>query len=296
MLFDIICHIGDLLLEQGDYTTFLYLDQCSNKIHRQFQDKLLKYDIYLINIYKTIININWTKSQRYEEYKNINHADIINVLDQLEKIVVNIKTSDTDIFIRYNLDILKSMKCSLERYIERYNNKNKDKEKLLYYKDIIFTNKLCNLVSIDNSRKLIREIQNEKRITKLFNNFINGITVFTNKIAYNMNIPEEIHTYYLERLIYNTIWTNILNLPRDKSNFDLMRTIKKAYINCFPNCDIRVKIEYYVYYYNLKFIPIKVIVQYYNNCTLDHTEIYTKKNDIKNKEYIDPVVFQKEIV
>jgi hypothetical protein len=314
MIYDILFLVSDILLNEGDYITYVKLEQCCKTIYIQLNQNLYKYKIYmntsLENIMRTLLDAN---------YENATYNEVINALDKFEKIIKKLKPLNIDKFIEEYFEILKNIKFNLAYYTERTSN-NSNKKQLLQYRNITFLSKLKSIEFVDDSRQL----------TKLFNDFIKGITYFQSENIYDINqpvyhrvgscvkkglpnrnciqntnntIPDEIEKCYLERLIYDLMWLEILQLQQNKSHQDWLKNTQDAYLTCFPNCSITVEIDFNkrrlsnnnITASNKASVPTRMKVIYYDNGNIIRTEIYTKQYDNINKEYIYPVDCQKEI-
>jgi hypothetical protein len=201
--------------------------------------------------------------------------------------------------------------------------KDLHKADIIVYRDRIFMSRLRDIVIVEKSRKL----------TSLFNEFIKGITYFDNEQVYSVREPvyhrrgscvargninkecdglitnaetsQEIEKCYIERLIYDKMWSEILGMQQDEGHLNWISQTKNAYRTCFPNRDIEVELPEFPQDYRSfndlnnshqkLVVPTQLIIRYYENGSLHSTETYTKTyNDVLN-QYIYPVDCIKKI-
>jgi len=114
------------------------------------------------------------------------------------------------------------------------------------------------------------DIINERKIvTNAFNEFIKGITYFqrdhvnTDEPVYHRDgacpprdmpnlkcaasisdaVKKRIYTCYIERLIYDELWLQIMGTQQDGSHIRWLQDTKDAFRTCFPNTTIRISLR-----------------------------------------------------
>ena len=253
---DVLNVIGIVLLEQSDYASYTRMGCCSRFL----------YDSYKSNIYKYIKRMNETLSDIRRILLKCNHGQgtcdlVISALQKFSRIVKSISGKNTSRFIEEHFSVLKSIKVELSFYIERFSDASK-KSQLLQFRNEIFLSKLKTIDIVDEARQT----------TKLFNEFIKGITYFSTQTGYGANqpiyhrkgsctkkgqknkkckagepnetTPEEIYSCYLERMIYDLIWLEKMGHQQDKNHIEWLEDTRKAFLSCFPTGELKVDIRF----------------------------------------------------
>jgi hypothetical protein len=206
--------------------------------------------------------------------------DVLRELEGFENDIRKIK--QRDLFVDSNHTLLSAIKFELEYLIKQHTGLTHSK--LIRFRDKIFGSLLRN----------VQIINEKKRVTGLFNNFIKGITFFSNEIPYDTNQPaytkrgskntecleqRDIRNCYIERLIYDDIWTTIIHSSQDINHISWLEETKKAYEKCFPGNELFCKVEY-----TDNNIPYRLSI-----FDGENEEIYEKRYDTVMNEYVYPV-------
>jgi hypothetical protein len=229
-------------------------------------------------------------------HQKVHVDDVLRELEGFENDIRKIK--QRDLFVDSNHTLLSAIKFELEYLIKQHTGLTHSK--LIRLRDKIFGSLLRN----------VQIINEKKRVTGLFNNFIKGITFFSNEIPYDTNQPayhrkesctkrgsknteclqsnslsvrqqkkREIRNCYIERLIYDDIWTTIIHSSQDINHISWLEETKKAYEKCFPGNELFCKVEY-----TDNNIPYRLSI-----FDGENEEIYEKRYDTVMNEYVYPV-------
>jgi hypothetical protein len=204
------------------------------------------------------------------------------VLNKLKDFSIVLKTiSDRETFIENNLMILSAIKFEIN-YLMKESHIISRKQDLIRIRDKLFGSLL----------KSVELINERTKVTKIFNEFIIGITYFQNELTFNENSlianapnirikkTNAIRKCYIERLIYDKLWTRIIFTSQDIDHIEWLNKTKTSYNTCFPNSELNIKINFD----EQNNIPIELIV--YEN---DVKEVYKKRYDQSMQSYIYPV-------
>ena len=195
-------------------------------------------------------------------------------------------------------DLLSAIKFELEYLIRE--EKGENGNKLIRLRDRIFGSMLRN----------VHIINEKKRVTSLFNNFIKGITYLSGQQPFDLNQPayhrkesctkrgsknteclasntastrlkkqQEIRNCYIERLIYDDIWTTLIHSSQDINHINWLEETRKAYKKCFPDNELSCKVEY-----TDNNIPHRLTIYDCGN-----EDVYEKRYDTVSNEYIYPI-------
>ena len=240
----------------------------------------------LTETYLKLVNFTYGK----EKIENV-----LLVLDNFEIALRKIKNVPQ--FINDNSSILSTIQYNLYSIISDIKNIDY-KSELLNSRNRIFLSKLPTLKPENIMHK----------VTDIFNDFIKGITWFDNEKQFNQKEPayhrhgscqergkmndnckenqeraRNIEKCYIERLIYNELWEKIMMFPQDKEHLDWLNDTKKAYLTCFPNTNIEIKLEYSTKKY-IEYIPEVLRI------TKNNEEYIYYKDYLYNKRiYIYPI-------
>jgi hypothetical protein len=94
-----------------------------------------------------------------------------------------------------------------------------------------------------------------------------GTTTKTNKHT------KLIETCYIERLIYDCLWTDITQTQQDKAHLEWLTKTKEAYETCLPNHTIQVHINYT----EQENVPIQLEIIKYNHGKIKTFQIFRKR-------------------
>lgn len=137
----------------------------------------------------------------------------------------------------------------------------------------------------DIQLKAFKNRKMRKKIIHIFRPFIRGITRFTSEV------PTDVKYRYLERLIYDIIWSKVLRCSQDPSHIKWLNNVREEYKNTYPGSFIHVEI---LFAYNSIPITLRIIEdgsetiyeKYYNKNTNTYNEhIYSLKYDHDGRIY-----------
>lgn len=230
---------------------------------------------------------------------NYQRVEIQDVLNELNTFIIRLKTlgkKERDGFTQDNQIILSTIKFEIDYLI-----KSNSQQTLIRIRDQLFGSLLRNVV-----------IENERcNVTKIYNEFTRGITYFQNEQVYDINQPSyhrdgscskkgsknheciqtnnidtkqkkknDIRKCYIERIIYDFLWTKYIFSSQDINHIEWLSKTKEAYQTCFPEKDLYIDIQID----ETSNMPTKLAL-YEENIQ----EIYEKRYDNINKQYIYPV-------
>jgi hypothetical protein len=240
----------------------------------------------------------------------------VNVMHIFERRINSVRPSNLPTFIGNYYNILKNIEIEIWFAIK---SNTPEKGILIGFRDRIFLGKLNDLAVIDARQQL----------TQMFKEFMKGITYFNgdtlfeqNQPIYHRNVscprggqpnqscnnlatnpatnPEHVQRCYLERLVYDSIWTEIMQAPQDERHLRWLSDTRDAYLACFPNCDLDIQMDYNERALNntnaneLRLAaPTKLHITFYSNGKIAKQEIYLKSYDSVNNTYAYPVVCSK---
>lgn len=227
-----------------------------------------------------------------------NRTDANSVKAILEGFIADVKTikqKDRETFIKNNLTALAAIKFELD-YVTKLPEMKAHKFFILY-RDLLFGSLLRQVHIINES----------SRVTKVFNEFIKGITAFSDEEVFNASQPnyhrkkscpkrgsqnikcnstntsnvkkekaDAIKKCYIERMIYDNIWATIMHCAQDKGHIEWLINTQDAYKTCHPDRYLQIDIEY-----TDRMIPITLKI--YDN---DDLEVYEKRYDEVNNKYL----------
>lgn len=230
-------------------------------------------------------------------HNDISMTNLLIILKTFEREVKQI--TDIDNFISVHYEILSTIKFQLN-YLLSEPDVRKNNGKLIGLRDRLFGNLLKN-ISIENENR---------KVTKIFNEFIKGITYFDGEHLYNLHQPyyhriascppeknpnmkckntnnnstvkdksKQIEKCYLERLIYDHIWTYIMRSNQNVAHVSWLDDTQKSFKTCFPDTDISIEIEY------SNDVPIFLSVRKQSGEN-EIIETYEKSYDIQNQTYV----------
>ena len=227
-------------------------------------------------------------------HNNISMTNLLIILKSFEREVKTIK--DRDDYIMNNYEILSTIKFQLN-YLLSEPSVRKNNGSLIVFRDRLFGNLLKN-ISIENENR---------KVTKIFNKFIKGITYFDGEHLYNVHQPyyhrmascpqemkckntnnnstvkdkaKQIEKCYLERLIYDHIWTHIMQSNQNIGHINWLDDTQKSFKTCFPDTDISVEIEY-----NSNDVPVLLSVRKQSGEN-EIIETYEKPYDTQDQTYV----------
>jgi hypothetical protein len=225
---------------------------------------------------------------------------VVQKLQTFENDLRQLSSQDRQSLIQTHLEILSAIKFELS-YLLKEQSIGVRKADIIRCRDRIFGSLLRNVDFINERTK----------VTKLFNEFIKGITYFSNESVFDVKQPayhrngacppkgsqnieclltnnatiktkkkKEIRKCYIERLIYDNLWTRLIFSSQDIEHITWLEKTKKAYETCFPNIDIYID----VLFDEQNHIPCRLKI--YEG---DIEEIYEKRYDITSHSYVYPV-------
>jgi hypothetical protein len=294
--------IGKCLLDDKYYKSFVNFAICSKSILPVFTEEYNLYSIYINCLNMNDFLQTLCQSLINLQYKEVLQKNTITLLKEFEKRLKNEVIDET--FIETYYESLSAVKFQLD-YTLKEPNIRINNGIIIGFRDRIFGNLLKEIDVINENRK----------VTNVFNEFIKGITYFNDDIrfsnfqpAYHRNTSCSqkgtrnkrcttkeynsiiIERCYIERLIYDYIWYNIMNTHQDLGHLEWLEDTKQAYKSCFPDTTIYVKIDYYNDDYEIP-INLEIIKE---TGTKIRTERYTHMYDMINKRYFNSVYVFRE--
>lgn len=235
------------------------------------------------------------------QYHKITQTNLVALLQEFENRLREQNIDET--FILQNYETLSSIKFELE-YILKEPNVRKNNGKLIGFRDRIFKN-LLSSINVVNDRK---------KVTDLFDEFIKGITYFSNQQRFSTFQPayhresscsrkgepnkkctsfdkrnsSDIERCYIERLIYDEMWNHMMNSQQDANHVNLLQDTKMAYTTCFPKTEIKVTI---IRFHENNPITVEILKK---NGTKVKKEIYTHLLDTSSNRYFNSVNVYRE--
>lgn len=203
---------------------------------------------------------------RQTSYNTKTIDDLIIELTEFENKLKSMNPIDLGKFEHDNMKLLGSIYFELDYLAKDKSRTDKTNGTLLSHKrDILFRSILRNV-----------KIETDKYVTtRIFNNFIRGITFFNKEKVYDTRQPvyhrkgscskkgtpntkclnqnskadtktkaNEIRKCFIERLVYDEIWTQIVHSSQDLQHLQWLEDTRKSYISCFPNSSISIDIQY----------------------------------------------------
>ena len=230
----------------------------------------------------------------------ISKIDVLNVLndfkDNIRKTLLK-RPAEKDMFIKTYYDILSSIKFELDYLIkEPHMQPNND---IIRLRDRLYADLLFDI-----------QVENEMRkVTGIFNEFLKGITYFSNQIP-NSGQPvyhrpgfscksrgqkndecdeknsntvkaskkKTIRICYIERLVYDELWIKMMFSSQDLRHVSWLDDTMKAYQTCFSDGNIRIELTMN----DDNTVPI--ILKIFDG---DIIEVYERIYDSVNKRYGD---------
>lgn len=294
--------IGEVLIYQKFGESFCNLAICSKYLLNTFSNDNDLFTLYIQKSMDTKMYLKVVLDNLYSfQYKRITQTNLVAVLKEFES---RLKHQDIDdAFILENNEMLSSIKFELE-YILKEPNIRKNNGVLIGFRDRIFRNLL----------KSIKVINERKMVSDLFDEFIKGITYFSNQQRYNVIQPAyhresscsrkgtpnkkctsqdrkdslDIERCFIERLIYDELWNHMMSSQQDIDHLNWLQDTKNAFKSCFPDTDIAVVLTRF--HDNF---PICVEI-FKKTGSKVKTERYTHLRDMSNSKYLDLVSVYKE--
>ena len=236
---------------------------------------------------------------------------IIKLMHSLFKQIDALNTKQIELFIDDHISVLTSICFDFQLFI----NDEKDrstKDKLIRLKDQIFRSKLKDMHLYDHRRT----------VTILLNDFLKGITWFQNENVYNERDPvyhrngscnmkgsqnftcigvtdrttrksnkKTILKCYIERLIYDELWSKINQNQQDEGHLKWLTNTKEAYQSCYPNHFIEITLKYNNEV-NLSNQYTSSVLNILNN----NIPTYVNIKIFKNYEVIDEIIYRKNYI
>lgn len=288
---NVVYKIGKILLNDKSCKSFCNFAISSKKTLEVFIDDKNLFNVYVkINIdIQSFIKIVLCNIHMFQNQK-ITQQNLVSLLQEFEMRLREQNIDET--FILQNYETLSSIKYELE-YILKEPNVRKNNGKLIGFRDRIFKN-LLSSINVVNDRK---------KVTDLFDEFIKGITYFSNQRAnhrefsclkkgecISLDIIDslDIERCYIERLIYDEMWNHMMNSQQDAYHVNWLQDTKTAYTTCFPKTDVKVTILRFHDNY-----PITAEIVKKNGSNVKK-EIYTHLLDTSSKIYFNSVYVYKE--
>lgn len=253
---NVVYNIGKILLNDNSCKSFCNFAISSKIILEVFTDDKNLFNIYIkrsMNIQSFMKDV--LSNIHMFQYKQITQSNLVALLQEFENRLREQILDET--FLLQNYEVLSSIKFELE-YILKEPNVRKNNGKLIGFRDRIFKN-LLSSINVVNDRK---------KVTDLFDEFIKGITYFSNQQrfstfqpAYHRDVScsrkgepnkkctsldksnsSDIERCYIERLIYDEMWNHMMNSQQNANHVNWLQDTKLAYTTCFPKTEIKVTI------------------------------------------------------
>ena len=249
-------------------------------------------DKYLLSIRRTLLDCSHIRCS----------IDVVlNCLNDFEQNLRALKPiNNRDKFVDDNMTVLTAIRFELG-YLIKENHVATRKQELIRLRDKLFGS-LLRKVELFNERT---------KVTKIFNEFVKGITYYNNEKLHDNNQPiyhregacskkglanipcvtgnlqntrkkkaNDIRKCYIERLIYDNLWTRLIFSSQDIDHIKWLDDTKNAYKTCFPDIELHIDIVFD----EENNIPYCLTV--YEG---DVQEIYEKPYDKSIHDYIYPV-------
>ena len=299
---DIIFYTSQLLLQDYDFETYKRLS-CSQKSLYATHKNNMSFYIYMMQSFLESVRIMLINASR----NRANNNDVIMKLNDFESRLS--KISKIDEFIEIHYEILRGIKFELSNYFKYLDIL--DRKPFIEFRDRIFLSKLQGIDVLNENRK----------VTLLFNEYLKGITYFNNEAVFdnrqpiyhrigscsekgkpnfdssgsiNDSIRQMVEKCYLERTVFDEMWQHFMQSQQDENHLKWLKNTKNAYATCFPNQDLEVKVIYNESEFDSSIMNLKSNVPTILSIikTIDGTiykEVYEKKYDEDTKTYIDYV-------
>jgi hypothetical protein len=236
---------------------------------------------YKINAQQFTNLLNDTKINLIEYSRDFFQGPFNNLVIKLNSII-----RYRNNYFDQNKQLFKDIQVEIFQCIRHNNIPNNHKQDLILLRDRLF---------IPRYRQ---EIIEPSKVTKLFNDFIKGITVFSSlsQPIYhrrrscssrgspsNRTKEKEIERCYIERLIYDELWEKYTQSFQDQNHLNWLEDTTNAYQTCYPNTVIKIRINYK--FENLNTVdsfemPYKLEIQWLENNNSKKYESYVKENGI----------------
>jgi hypothetical protein len=293
---NVIQEIGHIIIRNGHVKTFVKYATCSKSMFKCFDKERGNMYAYYMTVMASLDDIirQVHMTLLRFEYKEITKTELIASLRVFETQLLD-QNSHIDIVER-NLETLQAIKFNLNRILTNVNVRSNNGV-LIGYRDRIFNNILVD----------INVVNEKRRVTNIFNNFIKGITYFNGDTVYNPSQPVyhrnascpqrghpnqkctidnhpslNIDRCYKERLIYDELWNRMLNMQQNKSHLDWLEDTRQAFSTCFPETTLRVSVDL-----TKDNMPFRVWIRTLYSNKEPKTEIFTHEWDAERQEYLN---------
>jgi hypothetical protein len=287
--------VATCLIREDDFQTMHNLALCNKAAHKEA--------FYIIKKYCMNTILTETKLLLQSKYygKPMNHITFnIKMLDFVKEIQ---SLSDVETFVKQNKDILISIKLLLNQLHSSTKNPS-DKKSLLDVRNQTFNKCLDAYLNVAKTN----------HVTEIFNQFVKGITYFHDQELHDKTKPgpayhrinscpaaktpnvickestsseekQSVETCYVERLIYDHIWTNMTSMPQNESHLLWLQDTEKAYSVCYPEHKIKLSIIYNdshltddnVTRMQRDHVPTRLDLEFYVNANLKRHVVFVKE-------------------
>lgn len=264
-------------------------------------------DVFLTNLSLALRDVNYQNNSggRTPQQKHQAIVDLLrNFITQLNRL----KPNDLKLFEQSAFNTLVNIKFEFKYYTDLQKKiSTENHTELIELRDQIFGSKL----------RLVRESDHRVRVTNIFKEFVKGITFFSTERVYSVFDPiyhrrgscapknmkgnitcvrgekdkayreksEAITKCYVERLIYDQLWTDLTNSQQDQAHLLWLDKTREDYLKCYKNFAIQIKIDYST---TVKDIPEELVIFVYKFGKLYQTFKYIKKYYQYMNDYMEP--------
>jgi len=262
---EILEYIQITLIKQYEFEAFVKLS-CTSKI----------FNIFEINkvIAKTKMDwrnqlLNTKHILMFPRYKA--SPDLANVISELEilKNKVFSATNKTELVLDY-LDVIIDIKDEINMLFRRQDITVDYQKQILMLRDQLFS---IRCFGDQNNLQHMYDVATQSiNITKIFNEFLKGITYFASELPYSPREPvyhrhgscpprgnanfscnsargtvqdkQSLEKCFIERLVCDLLWSELTGSQQDTPHIEWLAKTKEAWTTCFPKKSLQVKLEF----------------------------------------------------
>lgn len=196
--------------------------------------------------------------------------------------------------LQENIDIITDIRDELNNIIRLNWMTTSEKAEITHYRDVLFSPSCFG-----DAQTVLQHVYEcnvtSRQITQIFNKFVKGISYFSHEQLSSNREPvyhrlgscppkgnlnyncvsarnplhvEALEKCYIERLVYDSIWSELTNCQQDKSHLEWLINTRDAWQTCFPGKDMKITVDFnekrFVNNTNVLFkdrIPIRLEVQ-----------------------------------
>lgn len=304
MNYDVLSHIQNILYSNYEKPTYFNLSMCNKKLFSLFHSNIVRMNSLLDAVILNMLLYSHKNLEWFVLSKSLN--DLNNAIPKR-----NINNFISD----YTRELI-SIKSHLSLLINSERNPA-IKQDLILIRDQIFLSKLNG----------IEILETKSHCTKIFNKFMKGITYFAGQNVFNTKQPiyhrnvsclardnvnkfqekdkERVLLCYLERLIYDRIYTEVNKESQNQAHLNELHQNLILFQQYYPDTNIEIDLPEFSFSehknvtnpntvpYKENMIPTKLIIRFWKNDVLLKTEEYIKTYDKSTGKYIYPVMCRK---